>query len=161
MRITHQSAIAEVIYAIMNLSPDLKEAFSRGNPFDKLLRSYSEFTSNGLHLYRTRRCSEHYRFSEKALVLFKKTNSLDGLHAEHEVPLSKIKQELLSREFKSLESLKSYLAKSNKVVIITKAEQKIVDSKFRSNMPPNGESRLQYFGIKIAKSTEKNTLNSK
>jgi len=53
------------------------------------------------------------------------------------------------------------LAKSNKVVIITKAEQKIVDSKFRSNMPPNGESRLQYFGIKIAKSTEKNTLNSK
>jgi len=161
MKKSHQEAITEIIYNILQMPVELRTAFARGNPFDKLLRSYSEFTSKGDALYRNKRCVDYYPFSENALKHYKKFDTLDGLHAEHEVPLSKIKQELISGKFKSLESLKRYMAKNNKVVIITKSEQKIIDSEFRSDMPPNGKSRLEYFGIKIAKSTEKNTLKSK
>ncbi len=64
-------------------------------------------------------------------------------------------------EIKSLSGVKRFLAKHNKIVIITKNEQRLIDSKFKSKMPPNGKCRLEYFGIKIAKSTSKNTLKSK
>jgi hypothetical protein len=161
MKITHQTAIAEVIHAILNLPPHLKEAFSKGNPFDKLLRSYSEFTSTGERLYKAKRSFKHYPFSVKASHQFKKTGSLVGLHAEHVTPLSLIKKRLNSGSIKSEIGVKRFLAKHNQVVVITKEEQRKIDSKFRSKMPPNVKSRLEYFGIKIAKSTEKNTLNSK
>jgi len=49
MKITHQDAISEVIYVILKLPPHLREAFSRCNPFDKLLKSYSEHTVNRQH----------------------------------------------------------------------------------------------------------------
>ena len=162
MKITHQAAISEVIYAIIKLPPHLKEAFSRGNPFDKLLRSYSEHTSIGERLYKSKKRSyKHYPFSVKASNQFKKTGSLVGLHAEHVTPLSLIKKRLNSGSIKSEIGVKRFLAKHNQVVVTTKEEQRKIDSKFRSKMPPNGKSRLEYFGIKIAKSTEKNTLKSK
>lgn len=161
MSYPHQDAIAEVIYAILKLPKHLKEAFSRGNPFDKLLRSYSEFTSTGLPLYKKNLGFNHYPVSVKALAQFKKTNSIKGLHAEHITPLSLIKAELLNGKQKSLTSLKRFLRKYNKVVIVTKTEQRLIDSSFRSKMPPNGKSRLEYFGIRVAKSTINNSLKSK
>jgi len=161
MSYPHQDAIAEVIYAILKLPKHLKEAFSRGNPFDKLLRSYSEFTSSGLPLYKKNWSFNHYPVSIKALAQFKKTNTIKGLHAEHVTPLSLIKNELLEGKQKSLISLKRHLKKHNKVVIVTKDEQRVIDKMFRSKMPPNGQSRLEYFGIKIATSTKNNSLNSK
>jgi hypothetical protein len=161
MKMTHQDAIAEVIYKLLKMPQILIEAFGRGNPFDKLLRSYSEFTSNGKPLYRNKRCIHHYPFSENAYSHYKKYNTLDGLHAEHEVPLSTIKEALIKNKSWNLLKVKSFLAENNKVVIITKDEQGLIDSKFKSIMPPYGISRLEYFQIKIAKSTSNNTLKAK
>lgn len=162
MKITHQDAISEVIYAILKLPPHLREAFSRGNPFDKLLRSYSEHTSTGKRLYKSKKRNyKHYPFSVNALHHFNKINSLVGLHAEHVTPLSLIKKKLCNGNIKSEIGVKRFLAKHNKVVVITKEEQRKIDSRYRSKMPSNGKSRLEYFGIKIAKSTQTNTLNSK
>lgn len=158
---SHQDSIAEIIYHLLKMPNNLTEALARGNPFDKLLRSYSEFTSNGAPLYRNMRCINYYPFSESAFSHYNRNNSLDGLHAEHVVPLSLIKSELLSHKNWSLIKVKRYLAENNKVVIITKEEQKLVDSKFKSTIPSNGKSRLEYFKIKIEKSTENNTLISK
>jgi hypothetical protein len=161
MKKSHQDAIAKIIYNILQMPVELRLAFAKGNPFDKLLRSYTEFTSKGEPLYRNNRCKDFYPFSVNAFKHYTKFNTLDGLHAEHIVPLSMIKEELLKNPTKTIKNLKSYLAKKNKIVVITKVEQKLIDSKFKSKMPSNGKSRLEYFGIKIAKSTEKNTLKSK
>lgn len=161
MKTSHQDAIAEIIYLLLKMNTNLTEALSRGNPFDKLLRSYSEFTSKGVPLYRNKRCINYYPFSESAFNHFSKYNSLDGLHAEHVIPLSLIKNELLSNKKWTLVKIKRYLSENNKVVVITKEEQKLIDSKFKSKVPSDGKSRLEYFKIKIAKNAAMNTLNSK
>ena len=160
MKTTHQDSIAEIIYNILKMPNHLREAFIRGNPFDKLLRSYSEFTSSGKPLYRNKRSINHYLFSLKAHAHFKKHKSLDGLHAEHEVPLSIVKQKLLNNKSLTLQMVKSYLYKNNKVVVITKAEQKLIDSTHKSSMPESGISRLDYHKVKTAAGTIHNTLKS-
>jgi hypothetical protein len=155
MNTSHQDAIAEIIYRLIKMPINLRVALVRGNPFDKLLRSYSEFTSKGDPLYRNKRCFEFYPFSVNAQSYFRKNNTLDGLHAEHEIPLSIIKEKLLENCSWSLLRVKRYLAENNKVVVITKDEQRLIDSKFKSSMPADGKSRIEYFRIKIAKRTKK------
>ena len=49
---THQEGIARCITAILAQNDETVSAFRRGNPFDKLLRSYDEFNSSGEPLYR-------------------------------------------------------------------------------------------------------------
>jgi hypothetical protein len=160
MKKTHQDAMAEIIYSLLKMPNDLRDALIRGNPFDKLLRSYSEFTSNGESLYRNKRSVNFYPFSVKAIAHYKKYKTLDGLHAEHIVPLSHIKKVLLNDKNWSLLRVKNYLAKYNQVVVITEDEQKLIDTKFKSTMPPRGTSRLDFFKIKKAKSTLNNSLIS-
>ena len=161
MKKTHQDAIAEIVYNILQMPVELRTAFSRGNPFDKLLRSYSEFTSKGEPLYRNKRCIDYYPFSINAFNHFNACNTMDGLHAEHIVPLSMIKKELLNNSSYSLEKVKAYLSKNNRIVVITKSEQKTIDSNHKSSMPEGGLSRIGYHMIKIAKVTQNNTLNRK
>ena len=158
---SHQDSIAEIIYHLLKMPNNLTEALARGNPFDKLLRSYGEFTFNGHPLYRNKRSIDYYPFSINAYKHFRKYDTLDGLHAEHIVPLSIVKDVLLNNASYSLKKVKFYLAENNKIVVITKEEQKLIDSTHRSTIPDDGVSRLDFHKIKIASSTNKNTLNSK
>jgi hypothetical protein len=80
------------------------------------------------------------------------------LYAEHVVPLSIIKRNILIRKFNTLNSIKKYLKENNYVVMITKREQKIIDKKFKSKLPRNRVTRLEYFNIKTSDNTKYNSL---
>jgi hypothetical protein len=155
---THQDSIAAIIFHLLKLSDKSLESFKKGNPFDKLLRSYSEFNSCGEPLYKNKRCAKHYQFSEKAWEEYMSKKSVKMLYAEHVVPLSIIKRNILIRKFNTLNSIKKYLKENNYVVMITKREQKIIDKKFKSKLPRNRVTRLEYFNIKTSDNTKYNSL---
>jgi hypothetical protein len=158
MGITHQEGITKILFNLLQMDEELIEILSRSNPFDNLLRSYSEHNSKGEYLYRNRKGINHYKFSVNAYKHFKQYGKMEGLHSEHIVPLRVIKAELLKKKFTSIRSLSNYLQKTNFIIVITKAEQKLMDSKFRIDLPMNGLNRFDYFELKIAPQTEKNTL---
>lgn len=156
---SHQESICKIVFSTLNLKEETVKAFLRGNPFDKLLRSYDEFTAEGLPLYRNDRAKNHYKYSEKA---YKSGLPAKKLYGEHRIPLKIIKKRLLECS-KSLEEIKKVM-NSNEVVLITKEEQLMLDSKppqglgLRSKLPECGTDRLILAGIKIAGETQQNTL---
>jgi hypothetical protein len=153
---THQKHIAAVITNILALSDNVISSFCRGNPFDKLLRSYDEFTSGGKPLYRRPLGRHHYRFSCAAYAsgLCPSDKRLFG---EHKIPLTVIIQRLINSD-RSLSTVEEIL-QSNEVVIITREEQQYLDGGgLRSRMPPNGKCRLAYAHIEIAPETLSNHL---
>ena len=89
---THQQNIVLILQAILVLPKETKQTFKKGNPFDKLLRSYDEFNALGKPLYRNNRGSQHYKMSQKAFDLGLEASKLYG---EHRVPLSIIRNKLL------------------------------------------------------------------
>ena len=156
---SHQKAICELLYKILNMDDEAVIAFSRGNPFDKLLRSYDEFTSNGYPLYRKDRGQYHYKFSEKA---FHSSLTAKDLYGEHRIPLKIIKN-MLVESSRTLSEIQAIM-RSNEVVLITREEQRLLDLKpphglgLRSKLPPCGTDRLIYAGIYIAEATLTNRL---
>jgi hypothetical protein len=158
MNITHQQGIAQILFNLLQMDDELIKVLSRCNPFDKLLRSYSEFNSKGEFLYRNKKSINHYKFSVKAYKHFVKFQSMKELHSDHIVPLGIIKKELIEKKFKTLRSLSNYLEKTNFVIVVTKEEQKKIDAKYRRDLPTNGLNRFDYFDLKIAPQSESNTL---
>ena len=157
---THQQHIALIITQILALSDDTLTAFSRGNPFDKLLRSYDEFTADGKGLYRKKLGSSHYRYSKSA---YSSSLSADKLFGEHRIPLKLISQQLMNSDRK-LSTVESILS-SNEVVLFTDEEERRINASkvnsgfaLRSVMAPNGGCRLAYCGIEIAPETLPNHL---
>jgi len=156
---THQEAIIETLHRILTQKDEIVKSFTRGNPFDKLLRSYDQFTSTGLPLYKSKRGKDHYRYSRKAVESKLEPAELYG---EHRIPLSIIRQRLLECD-RSVDSIKTIL-ESNEVVLITKNEQELLDSKgpkglgLRSKMPECGADRLVFANIEIAEESLKNKL---
>jgi hypothetical protein len=153
---THQKHIAAVITHILALSDNVISSFRLGNPFDKLLRSYDEFTADGRPLYRRPLGRHHYKFScaahESGLCPSDKR-----LFGEHKIPLTVIIQRLVNSD-RSLSTVEEIL-QSNEVVIITREEQRYLDGGgLKSRMPPNGECRLAYARIPIAPETLGNHL---
>lgn len=158
---THQEAIEKILYEILNLEDSIIEAFCRGNPFDKFLRSYDEFNSQGERLYRNKRGWHHYKISKNA---YNSGLNAVQLYGEHRIPLNLVIKELLESD-RSLKSIERIL-RSNEVVLITQEEQKLLDTAIekgglglRSKMPKDGSDRLEYAGIEIAPETSANTLN--
>ena len=160
---THQEGIEQVIASILSLPKEALEAFCRGNPFDKLLRSYDEFTSKGNSLYRHIRGGKHYKMSKQAYEAFKSGLPASRLYGEHRIPLSIIKERLLQSDG-SLDSVRSIL-RSNEVILITDEEQKRLDAAksngglgLRGCLPHDGVDRIEHAGIELAKETSDNTL---
>ncbi|GAB2777860.1 hypothetical protein HNQ93_001734 [Hymenobacter luteus] len=160
MSVTHQEAIAKCVTAILALDEEIVTEFRRGNPFDKLIRSFDEFTADGKPLYRNKRGSNHYKMSVAA-----KTSGLtaDKLYGEHRIPVSVIIRRLLDSD-RSYESIYKIL-KEGEVVLITEGEAKLLDrrvsnggSGLRNRMPESGLCRLDEAGIMIDSSTLTNQL---
>ena len=158
-KMTHQEAIIETLHRILTQKDEIVRIFSRGNPFDKLLRSYDQFTSTGLPLYKSKRGKDHYRYSRKAAESKLEASELYG---EHRVPLSIIRQRLLECD-RSVRSIKTIM-ESNEVVLITKEEQRLLDSKeptglgLRSTIPKCGTDRLEFANIEVAQESLGNKL---
>ncbi len=157
---THQEAITKVLTAILSQGDEVIQHFCLGNPFDKLLRSHDEFTSEGKGLYRRSLGSKHYRMSKAAY-----DSGMDAkeLYGEHRIPLKIIIKRLIESD-RTYESVRAILA-SNEVVLIMPEEQKRLDSSLengglglKSKLPPDGSDRLSYAGIEIAPETIKNCL---
>ena len=164
----HQKHIATTIAHILALPEDVVQSFCLGNPFDKLLRSYDEFTSDGLGLYgqrayRSALGRRHYKFSREAYAAALSRSDKQKLVGEHRIPLKLIIQKLLNSN-RSLSSIEQIL-RANEVVIITKKEQQNLDGNvktggcgLKSLMPANGGCRLAHAGIEIAPETLSNHL---
>jgi len=163
---THQQHIVRVLSATLNLPEDTVTAWaSRGNPFDKLLRSYDEFSADGVGLYmspgtrnkkRLAAQLKHYRFSKDAYAAAMATG--EAQYGEHKTPLKIIRQRLLNCD--GTEAAIAEIMKDSEVVIITKDEQKHLDQtlKLSSSLPEGGLDRLSYAGIEIAPETAGNHL---
>jgi len=152
---THQEAIIEIVSVVLAQNETAVQAFCRGNPFDKLLRSYYEFTADGKPLYRKKRGSEHYRYSVDAYAT---GLPADQLYGEHRIPLTIIIRRLLTCDG-TKDAIRDILS-SNEVVLITDQEQQYLDGSIskgglglRSRMPETGVCRFEIAGIKIAPET--------
>lgn len=146
--------------AILGQNNEVVSAFSRGNPFDKLLRSYDEFNSIGEPLYKAERAKKHYKMSVKAYESGLKVKELYG---EHRIPLSVIRKRLLESN-RTYEVISSIL-RENEVILITKEEAGTMDGALnkgglglRSVMPDDGKCRLEIAQILIAPATMLNKL---
>lgn len=82
---SHQRHIAQGFASVLALPEDALVAFRRGNPFDKLLRSYDEFNAAGKPLYRRDLAAEHYKMSKLAYASGLRARALYG---EHRIPLT-------------------------------------------------------------------------
>ena len=164
---THQVHIAKVIASVLNNDLETVDAFCRGNPFDKLIRSFDERNDAGNPLYKNLRGLWHYRMSVNALNYAQNcarmpdcdpftSNGDRHLYGEHLIPIS-----LLIKQLKRMKELAGKNDKLNtqqildtlqqsEVVLVTKAEQKDVDQDYRSTLPESNENRLEAVGIEIA-----------
>lgn len=157
---SHQEAIIQMLSVILAQNETVLHAFRRGNPFDKLLRSYYEFTADGLPLYRRKRGANHYRYSVKA---YASGLPADQLYGEHRIPLTIIIRRLLECDG-SIEAIHAIMS-SNEVILITAEEQQYLDGAIaggglglRSRMPEDGRCRLDVGGVSIAPETLPNHL---
>jgi len=157
---THQEGIIHCLVAILSQNDDVISAFCRGNPFDKLLRSYDEFNAKGEPLYKAERAKLHYKMSIRAYESGLKVKELYG---EHKIPLSVIRKKLLDsdRSYKAVSNIMC----ENEVILIMKDEPKIMDGAiskgglgFRSSMPADGSCRLALAQIYFAPETLSNKL---
>lgn len=163
---THQEGIVRCLAAILSLDAETLAIFSRGNPFDKLLRSFDEYNSDGKGLYKNQRARNHYRTSVAAFAAYKSGIKINDLYAEHCVPFALTIQKLLTAPQKDTASILAIL-QENEVVIITREEQIRIDAAvlrgglgLRNRMPEGGIgcSQLEAAGIRIAPETLGNTL---
>ena len=157
---THQEHITLILTQILQLPEDAVVAFSRGNPFDKLLRSYDEFTADGRALYRRKLGRHHYRHSRAA---YESGLCASTLFGEHKIPLKLIAARLTNsdRQFHTVQAI----LESNEVVLITDDEERLINASkansgyaLRSRMAPNDGCRLAHCGIEIAPETLQNRL---
>lgn len=163
---THQEGIARCLSAILSLDAETLSKFRRGNPFDKLVRSFDEYNSEGKGLYQNPRARNHYKWSVAALAAYESGVKIKALYAEHCIPVALTIQKLLTASQKDTAFILAIL-QENEVVIITKEEQNKIDAAvhkgglgLRNKMPEGGVacSRLEAAGIKIAPETLGNTL---
>ena len=151
---THQDGILQILFRILSANEEAVRAFLRGNPFDKLLRSYSEFTADGKGLYKSDRAFQHCRMSSKAQQEYESGKRMKDLYQEHRVPLSIIRDRLLKSD-RTLDAI-NHIMQDNEIVIITRQEQQYLDNAtengglgLKSTMPKNGQCRLVYAGIQL------------
>ena len=157
---SHQEKIARCLAAILALDEETVQAFCKGNPADKLIRSFTEFSAEGGALYRREAAKRHYRASVAAY-----TSGLPAkeLYGEHRVPISCSIKKILASDRSEATVLR--LLRENEVVLLTKEEAGYIDRSrskggmgLKSSLPADGGCRLQAAGIELAPETLGNTL---
>ena len=157
---SHQEKIARCLAAILALDEETVQAFCKGNPFDKLIRSFDEHSAEGKPLYKKEAGRKHYKVSVAASASNKPVKEL---HGEHKIPVSCIIKQLLSSD-RSYDTVLRILL-SNEVILTTKEEARYLDSPvakggmgLRMCLPKDGLCRLKAANIKIAPETLHNSL---
>lgn len=146
---THQEHIARVVVAILALPDESIVAFRRGNPFDKLLRSFDEFNAQRLPLYKKERSKNHYKLSK---IAYASGLPAESWYGEHQIPLNILIKQLLASD-RTLASVEAIL-RANEVVLITKDEARRLDGAvaygglgLRSRLREDGIDRLDFAQI--------------
>lgn len=157
---THQEAVARCISVILQQEQSVIEAFCRYDPFDKLLRSYSQCNALGEKLYDNERAKKHCKMSVRAYESKLKTKEL---HGEHRIPISLIRKMLLDSDG-DYETVSKILSE-NEMILITKEEKNLLDNTvikgglgLKSKLPTDGRCRLNVAGIEIPVQTLENKL---
>ena len=157
---THQEAIAQCITNFINQDDRIIAAVRRGDPFDKLLRTYDGYNAEGKRLYQSERARNHYKMSINA---YKSGLLVKNLKPEHRIPLSIIAKRLFESD-KTLKSVKRIL-EENDVILVTKEEANFIDGSItngglglKATLPKDTRCRLEAAQIQIAPETLKNTL---
>jgi len=154
----YHDAIIDLIYYILKQGTTFLDYIDSGNAYDKIIRNYHQFNSNGEKVYRNKiLMKQYYRISEKAWDCL---NNNSEIYFEHVYPVKLIKDELKSlidKNIVSKEKIK-YILDKTEIVVITKAEAKILDERYKFSNPTNGKDRLTEMNIKIKEETEQNNL---
>lgn len=157
---SHQEALAQCITNFINQGDEIIAAVRRGDPLNKLLRTYDGFNADGKSLYQQERARKHYKMSLNAC------NSklpVKQLKPEHRIPISEIIKRLFASD-RTFSSVKRIL-EENDVVLLTKEEADFIDRPLakgglglKATLPKDGRCRLEVGQIQIAPETENNSL---
>ena len=157
---SHQENIAHCVTALLVLEPAVVASFRKGNPFDKLIRSFDEHSADGKPLYKKESGRKHYKMSVAA---YESNKPVKELHGEHRLPVSCLIKNLLASDRTSATVLT--LLRSNEVILITKEEARYLDSPLAKGgmglkmcLPKDGLCRLKAANINIAPETLNNSL---
>lgn len=157
---SHQENIARCVAVVLALDEGTVQAFCKGNPFDKLLRSFDEFSAVGQPLYRREAGKRHYKMSVAA---YNSGLPAKDLYGEHTTPISCLIKKLLASDRSEATVLN--LLRENEVVLITKEEARFLDRSrkngglgLKSSLPLGGGCRLCAAGIVLAPETLNNVL---
>ena len=157
---SHQEKIARCVAAVLALDEETVQAFRKGNPFDKLIRSFDEHAADGKPLYKKEAGRKHYKVSVAAYTSNKPVKELYG---EHKIPVSCIIKQLLASD-QSYDTVLRILI-SNEVILTTKEEARHLDGPVAKGgmglkmcLPKDGLCRLKAANIEIAPETLQNSL---
>lgn len=157
---THQEAIARCITNFINQDAEIVSAVLRGDPFDKMLRTYDGYNAEGKRLYQTERARNHYKMSVRA---YASGLPVKNLKPEHRIPLKIITSRLINSD-KTLESVKKIL-EENDVILVLKEESTYLDGSavkgglgLKATLPKDNKCRLEAGEIQIAPETLTNHL---
>lgn len=157
---THQEALAQCITNFIKQDDEIIAAVRRGDPLNKLLRTYDGFNADGKSLYQQERARKHYKMSVTA---YNSGLPVKNLKPEHRIPISEIIARLFSSD-KTLQSVKRIL-EENDVILLTKEEADYIDRSIakgglglRATLPKDGRCRLDVGQIQIAPETVNNSL---
>jgi len=154
---TYHETIIDLIYKILKEGEEYLKNIDKGNAYDKIIRNYHQFNSDGDKCYRNKKSRTYYKFSENAWTANKK-----DWYYEHLIPVKLIKEKLFVLiENKQVSKEKIYqILDETEFVVITKKEAKKVDSFHKSDIPKDGRSRLEVAGIKVHSESENNDLGT-
>ena len=154
---TYHNSIIELLAFILGKGQAYLNDIDSGNAYDKIIRNYHQFNINGEKVYRNVTLMQtHYRFTEEA---WQKRTEIKELYFEHLVPLKIIKQDLqnlIGTNF-TREDIKMILDKTE-IVVLTRQQAKLLDSKYKSDLPSDGKSRLAIMEFEIEMITEQSSI---
>lgn len=157
---THQEAIAHCITNFINQDDEIIKAVRRGDPLNKLLRTYDGFNAEGKALYKNERARRHYKMSVNA---YNSGLLVKDLYPEHRIPLSITIRKLLESD-RTYQSV-TKIMEENDVILVTKEEANYIDKSvangglgLRTTLPKNGRCRFEEALIQIAPETLDNHL---
>lgn len=154
---TYHETIIDLIYHILNGGVEYLKNIDKGNAYDKIIRNYHQFNSNGDKCYRNKKSKDFYKFSDTAWTANKK-----DWYYEHLIPVKLIKEKLnklIDDRQVSKENICQILNETE-FVVITKEEAKKVDAfpKNKIDIAKDGRTRLEVVGIMIHPESKKNNL---
>ena len=154
---SYHNSIIELIAFILGKGHEYLSDIDSGNAYDKIIRNYHQFNIKGEKVYRNITLMQtHYRYTQDA---WQNRTEIKELYFEHLVPLKIIKKELqnlIGTNF-TREQIKMILEKTE-IAVLTKQQAKLLDKKYKSDLPSGGESRLAIMKYEIEVITEQNSI---